>query len=122
MRNWLLSILCLLAMLSSGVAAEARLLVEDADVETVEVQVAESDSESLAATTKSRLDGVRHVRLHHPARAHSGNGHTVALAATAWRWEPRFRSLSSFRGGRATTPFVRSILLSTSSLRAPPRG
>lgn len=121
MRNWLLSILCLLAMLSSGVAAEAQLLAEDPDVSSVEVQLTEVVPESLAVS-KSKLDRVRHVRLRHPARAHNGNGHTVALAATSWGWEPRFRYLTSFRGGRTATPFVRSILLSTSSLRAPPRG
>ncbi len=108
-------------MLGAGIVAEARLFVEESEVSAVDLQAADNASET-RTTVKGKFAGVRHSRLRHVARAGSGNGPALALAASTWTWQPRFRFFTPTLGGRAVPPFVRSIVLATPGLRAPPRG
>lgn len=120
MRTWPLSILCLLSMLCAGIAAEARLLADHPDARSW-IQAADNVAENREAP-KGRLAKPKLSRLHPVTRTATGHGPTPGLAPVFWAWQPHLRLLGPAGSGRVIAPFVRSVVLATPSLRAPPRG
>jgi hypothetical protein len=120
MRRWPLFIFCLFSMLVAGIGAEARLLADHPDSWSW-IQAADDAAED-QATPKGRITRPKLSRLHPIARTTTGNGPTPVLAPVFWTWLPRFRCVVPTGSGRVIAPFVRSVVLATPALRAPPRG